>query len=277
MPEPGLEEKVVEDVRTKCFFDISHGGGKVERIVFELFDDLVPKTAENFRQLCIGSHVSKSGKKLHYKGNCFHRVIGGFMMQGGDITKGDGTGGESIYGVSFPDEGGYAIKHTSPGLLSMANCGKHTNNSQFFITFKAAPWLDGKHVVFGRVIEGIDAVMEYGRCKTGTNDRPSLQILIKDCGEMVDEAQRILMEEQRKQEEREEGKTEVEKAHQRVRIERAKVEAESSAVQEEVSAAVQAGMKRQTATSSTSVQAKKPKLGAMFDALDEDDSDCSDA
>jgi peptidylprolyl isomerase len=241
----------------------------------ELFDDIVPKTAENFRQLCTGSHVNKSGKKLHYKGSCFHRVIPDFMAQGGDITKGDGTGGESIYGASFPDEGGFAIKHTARGLLSMANCGKNTNNSQFFITFKAAPWLDGKHVVFGRVVEGIDAVMEMGRCKTGQNDRPSQQILIKDCGELVDEAQRLLLEEQRKQEERDAGKTEVEKSHERVRVERAKVENEAAQVQDEVTAAVQAGIKRANVVTGGQ-EVKKPKLGSMFDALDGSDEEEGD-
>ena len=251
------------------------GGGKSQRVVVELFDDIVPKTAENFRQLCIGSHVNKSGKKLHYKGSCFHRVIPDFMAQGGDITKGDGTGGESIYGPSFPDEGGFAIKHTARGLLSMANCGKNTNNSQFFITFKAAPWLDGKHVVFGRVLEGIDAVMEMGRCKTGQNDRPAQQILIRDCGELVDEAQRLLLEEQRKQEERDAGKSEVEKAHERVRAERAKVEHESTKVQDEVSAAVQAGIKRANVVAGAGGGVKKRK-GGMLDALDGSDGSSAD-
>ena len=163
------------------------------------------------RQLCVGEHTNKAGKTLHYKGCCFHRLIPDFMVQGGDITKGDGTGGESIYGPSFPDEGGFAIKHSARGLLSMANCGKNTNNSQFFITFKPAPWLDGKHVVFGRVIEGIDSVMELALVPRGANDRPKQQVIIKDCGEVLDIEKRREAEELRRQAEREAGKTEVEK------------------------------------------------------------------
>jgi len=275
MPEPGLEEEGEKEERCKVFFDISHAGGKAGRVVFELFDDLVPKTAENFRQLCVGEHTNKAGKTLHYKGCCFHRLIPDFMVQGGDITKGDGTGGESIYGPSFPDEGGFAIKHSARGLLSMANCGKNTNNSQFFITFKPAPWLDGKHVVFGRVIEGIDSVMELALVPRGANDRPKQQVIIKDCGEVLDIEKRREAEELRRQAEREAGKTEVEKAHERVCAERAKVEREATDVQDEVAAAVQAGFKRQAGTPERA--AKQPKIkGGMFDALDGSDDDDSD-
>ena len=144
----------LDTVTEKVFFDIEVDGSPAGRIGFGMFGDTVPKTVKNFSTLADGSAgIGNSGKQLHFKGSKFHRIIPGFMAQGGDFTAGNGTGGESIYGNKFEDEN-FSLKHTKPMLLSMANAGANTNGSQFFITFKETPWLDGRHVVFGEVIEG---------------------------------------------------------------------------------------------------------------------------
>ncbi|KAG5643511.1 Peptidyl-prolyl cis-trans isomerase cyp40 [Asterophora parasitica] len=196
-----------ESDRPKVFFDISIGGKPIGKIAFALYNDLVPKTAENFREcaLCTGEKgVGSSGKPLHFKGSGFHRVIKGFMCQGGDFTAGNGsvhvagrltmeslsgadacffagTGGESIYGEKFEDEA-FPVKHTKPFLLSMANAGPNTNGSQFFITVSQTPHLDGKHVVFGEVIKGKSVVRQIENNPTSSGDVPTLPVVIADSG-----------------------------------------------------------------------------------------------
>ena len=167
----------------RAFFEITISGKPAGRIEFELAADVTPKTAANFLSLCTGEKgIGKSGKPLHYKNTAFHRVIPGFMLQGGDITHGNGTGGESIYGPKFADEN-FTLKHTSGGLLSMANAGKNTNGSQFFITTVATPWLDGNHTVFGKVTSGVDVVkaIEALGSRQGSLSQP---VVISDCGEI---------------------------------------------------------------------------------------------
>eukprot|EP00657_Telonema_sp_P-1_P006940 TRINITY_DN26454_c0_g1_i1.p1 TRINITY_DN26454_c0_g1~~TRINITY_DN26454_c0_g1_i1.p1 ORF type:complete len:194 (+),score=77.98 TRINITY_DN26454_c0_g1_i1:155-736(+) len=172
--------------RPIVFMDMTIGGAPAGRMEFELYSDACPKTAENFRALCTGEKgVGQSGKPLHYKGSAFHRVITNFMCQGGDFTRGNGTGGESIYGEKFADETfkGVCGKHTGPGCLSMANAGPNTNGSQFFVCTADTPWLDGKHVVFGKITSGMDTLQacEAVGSQSGATSKP---VVIADCGQL---------------------------------------------------------------------------------------------
>jgi peptidylprolyl isomerase len=167
----------------QVYFDIAIGSEPDRRIVMELFDDVTPTTAENFRALCTGEKgMGKAGKPLHFKGSLFHRIIPNFMAQGGDFTRGNGTGGESIYGEKFADEN-FKKKHNKPGLLSMANAGPNTNGSQFFLTFVETPWLDGKHVVFGEVVEGLD-VLKLLEAQGSDNGKTKVPVTITNSGQL---------------------------------------------------------------------------------------------
>ena len=162
----------------RVFFDMVADGAALGRIVMELRADVVPRTAENFRALCTG----EKGEGLTFKNSSFHRVIPEFMCQGGDFTRHNGTGGRSIYGEKFADEN-FSLRHEGPGILSMANAGPNTNGSQFFICTIPTPWLDRKHVVFGRVVEGLEIVKKiesYG----SSSGKTSRKIVISNCGQL---------------------------------------------------------------------------------------------
>ena len=168
---------------SSVFFDVSIGGGAAQRIEIDLLAD-TPITSENFRALCTGEKgVGGQGKPLHFKGSIFHRIIPGFMAQGGDFTRGNGTGGESIYGNKFADEN-FKHKHTGKGILSMANAGPGTNGSQFFLCFIPCNWLDGKHVVFGQVRPACFGILDQLEAVGSQSGKTSKPVQIVNCGQL---------------------------------------------------------------------------------------------
>lgn len=168
------------------FLEVSIAKEKVGRIVIELRSDVCPRTCENFRCLCTGEKGSgRNHKPLHYKGSKFHRVVPNFMVQGGDFVRGNGTGGESIYGDKFPDEN-FHLKHDAAGVVSMANSGRDRNSSQFFLLTAPAPWLDSKHVAFGSVIRGMSVVKEIERIqRVEEGETPAVDVEIVECGQIA--------------------------------------------------------------------------------------------
>ncbi len=183
-----LQENVRVYNDMKAYFDISINGKIVGRLNFVLFAKECPRTALNFYHLCKGDKNDANGNKLHYKGSKFHRIIPGFMSQGGDIVNGNGTGSISIYGKQFGDEN-FVFSHDQAGLLSMANRGPNTNGSQFFITAADCGWLDGKHVVFGKITDGMSVLnsIEFNGSSSG---KPKAEVVIEDCGVLEAEAEK---------------------------------------------------------------------------------------
>ncbi|XP_074564441.1 peptidyl-prolyl cis-trans isomerase CYP21-1 isoform X1 [Curcuma longa] len=173
------------EITHRVFLDVDIDGQHLGRIVIGLYGEVVPKTAENFRALCTAGEKKNGtgGRNLHYKGTKFHRIISGFVIQGGDVTNSDGKGSESIYGGTFPDEN-FSVKHSRAGIVSMVNSGPDSNGSQFFITTVKASWLDGEHVAFGRAIQGMDTVFAIEGGAGTYNGKPRKKVIIVDSGEI---------------------------------------------------------------------------------------------
>uniref|UniRef100_A0A0K0FUN5 Peptidyl-prolyl cis-trans isomerase n=1 Tax=Strongyloides venezuelensis TaxID=75913 RepID=A0A0K0FUN5_STRVS len=177
-----LKEQLLHPDNPIVFFQITVAGAPIGDIIMELYQHIVPKTAKNFLQFCTGEY-RKDGMPIGYKGSTFHRVIKDFMIQGGDFVNKDGTGIASIYGGKFNDEN-FQMTHSGPGILSMANSGPNSNGCQFFITCAPCDYLDGKHVVFGRVIEGLLTVRKIENVAVGSGSKPKLNVVIEQCGEL---------------------------------------------------------------------------------------------
>ncbi|XP_042396131.1 peptidyl-prolyl cis-trans isomerase CYP21-1-like [Zingiber officinale] len=172
------------EITHRVFLDVDIDGQHLGRIVIGLYGEVVPKTADNFRALCTGEKKNGTGgRNLYYKGTKFHRIVSGFVIQGGDVTNSHGKGSESIYGGTFPDEN-FSVKHSRAGIVSMVNSGPDSNGSQFFITTVKASWLDGEHVAFGRAIQGIDTVFAIEGGAGTYNGKPRKKVTIVDSGEI---------------------------------------------------------------------------------------------
>jgi pre-mRNA-splicing factor SYF2 len=250
-------------MNTTVFMDISVGKRAAERVVFEVWSAVVPRTAANFVALCTGA----SRAKLTFKGSSFHRVIPGFMVQGGDITAGDGTGGESIYGRHFKDEqAGLALKHDRAGLLSMANAGPDSNGSQFFVTLDEARHLDGKHVVFGRVLSGFPVFQAIAKVPTNASDKPKRACVIVDCGAI----KVISADDAQKKEADDAAKAQAKAAEdERQRVTSLDiVRAQSEEAANAVAASVRQALLGKATATGDGGAAKAGPLKHMFDALD---------
>uniref|UniRef100_A0A7N0U7R9 Peptidyl-prolyl cis-trans isomerase n=1 Tax=Kalanchoe fedtschenkoi TaxID=63787 RepID=A0A7N0U7R9_KALFE len=180
-----LRNEVEEDpeITHRVFLDVDIDGQRLGRIVIGLYGKVVPLTVENFRALCTEKGIGVKGKRLHYKGTPFHRIVSGFVVQGGDVVNGDGTGSDCIYGDTFRDEN-FRIKHSHAGVVSMVNSGPNSNNSQFFITTIKTWWLDGEHVAFGKVIQGMDTVYAIEGGAGTYSGKPRKKVIIADSGEI---------------------------------------------------------------------------------------------
>ena len=187
-----IPSKTYNPYRSYVFFDISINDEYIGRMTYELFDDIVPETCTNFRFLCTGEKPTRNEHKLHYKGSKFHKIIPGKTVHGGDITRGDGRGGQSIWHENFADEN-FEVGHFKAGLLSMSNMGPDTNNSQFFITLDNTFWYDGKHVVFGQMLEGKNVLEKLEEIGTELG-KPKKVAIIENCGLLCEAKEKYILE-----------------------------------------------------------------------------------